>query len=311
VLYDDFAGQTDGATHSTSAVVGTWGTATGKVFADAALPSGRGMRVVGSSGQLTSKVTFSQASEYFFSMLLYLPSGDIFPVASAVDTFPSSSDLKSAWAMYDDTGDSDINVPDHVWVSWTGAKFYNVASNDALGGLSTYDQTGDVGWGSLTTTPSASWHDLLLIEGWSKGNGTSAGDGMFMAVPKGLGMVKKQYNVKAWYNSNHSAAGKMSVGQINFAGYVRSTASYTGPGSHNYVLGNIYVATGANACARVEIGDSSTYTSCTKLQLCTVSSWSSTTITAVIRPGMVGSVNHNYLYYTDATNATTLVGQLN
>lgn len=310
VLYDDFREQVDGATHSTSAQIGTWNAASGKVFVDANLPKSRGMRVVGVSGQLTSKVTFPLTSEYFFSALLYVPAGDKFPVASSVNAFPTTSDLKSFWALYGAGADSDSTEPDHVWVPYTGSKFYNVASNDSLGGLSTYDQSGNVGWGSLTNTPDPTWHNLLLIEGWCKGNGTSAGDGMFLAVPAGLGMIKKQYNSKAWFNTDHQSAGKMSIGQINMVGYVRSSASYSGPGSHNFVMSNVYVAAGSNACARVEIGDNAAYTSCTRLSLCTVSSWGASSITATLREGMMSSVSGSHLFYTDSTNTTRYVGAL-
>ena len=66
---------------------------------------------------------------------------------------------------------------------------------------------------------------------------------------------------------------------------------------------DVYVATGAGARARVEIGNASTYTACTNLAIITPTLWSDTSITATVRSGSFSS-GTAYLYVTDLSGVT-------
>lgn len=51
---------------------------------------------------------------------------------------------------------------------------------------------------------------------------------------------------------------------------------------------DIYLATGAGACARVELGDAATYSACTKLAICELAStgdWTAPRVKVAVRPG--------------------------
>ncbi len=73
----------------------------------------------------------------------------------------------------------------------------------------------------------------------------------------------------------------------------------TGSSSVTY-LDDVYEAVGDNAQARVEIGNASTYTSCTNLTMCTPDSWSASSITAHVWKGSFGSSDSAYLFVIDS-----------
>lgn len=68
----------------------------------------------------------------------------------------------------------------------------------------------------------------------------------------------------------------------------------------NAYYDDVYVATGQYARARVEIGNKSTYNSCTKLSITTPTSWSNTGITTTIRQGSFTSGETAYLYVVNS-----------
>lgn len=81
---------------------------------------------------------------------------------------------------------------------------------------------------------------------------------------------------------------------ITFPGYSRGeTNTYI---HHD----DIYVATGSGALARVEIGNASTYATCTNLAVCTVTSWSASSIAFTVRSGSFSPTASVYLYVVDS-----------
>jgi hypothetical protein len=89
-------------------------------------------------------------------------------------------------------------------------------------------------------------------------------------------------------------------------GYARSGADFNG--GHNWVIDDVYIATGPNAAARVEIGNATTYTACTNLALITPDSWSSNLIIATVRQGRFASGSKVYLYVSDASGNVNSTG---
>jgi hypothetical protein len=283
VLFDDFNSGTDGNTISSTAVVGSWSTAVGKVFADDLLSGGKGMRVV-DVDQLSSVVTFTATDEVFISFIGYVPDGYYFPYATAEETYPDLSSLKSVWLMYTGVGYAHYDDPDVYLCSWGGSHWYTVSSNDTP--ISSFDTANACGW---------LWDTPIRWSFWAKGNGmTVAGsDGMFQTT-NGIKQINRCYTeYKAWFAPTNTT---YAWDRINFVGYIRTT---TGT---NFVEDDIYVATGDNAQARVEIGNAATYTECTRLTLVTTGaagdSWDSDEITATIREGTFtqAELENGYLY---------------
>lgn len=301
ILFDDFASGTAGQVHTKQAVVGTWATTKGIIFSDPKLSNGQGMRVVGSPGQLTSVVTFPTTDKVFISFAGYVPDGYKFPSAAEEQKFPTVSALKAAWLMYDSDGYNKSTKPDHVLTAWTGGTFYTVASNDS-GGPSQFDMNGDVAW---------QWDTPSRWSFWAKGNGTSrvGSDGFFMATNGSRRVYRSYKDYKPWFTTTHTVK---AWNRVNFVGYVRSATSFAD--GNNFVLDDIYVATGDSAQARVEIGNAPTYSQCTKLTFVTTGAagdnWSSSSITATIRQGAFSQseLANAYLYVIGADGSVNLQG---
>ena len=68
------------------------------------------------------------------------------------------------------------------------------------------------------------------------------------------------------------------------------------------IYDDIYIATGANAAARAEIGDDSVYADCTKLAIATPTGWSDTEIVATMRGGEFAPGDTAYVFVIDADN---------
>ncbi len=296
VLFDDFGAGTAGQKHPGAAVIGAWSTASGIVFADPKLSNGKGIRVVGSPGQLTSTVVFpTPASEVYTSFVGYVPDGYKFPLATEEEQMQAA--IKVMWMM---NGGDGYNKPEKSDY-WTAAAKYRVASNDS-NGPSTFDTSGDAGW---------AWDVPVRWGFWAKGNGTEriGSDGMFQAT-NGQEQVYTRYkDYKPWFTDAHA---QHQWDRINVVGYVVSGASFDE--GHNFVMDDIYVATGPNAAARVEIGNAATYGACTMLTLVTTGApgdvWTSTSITATIREGgfTLDQLRNGYLYITAGDGTVNRVG---
>ncbi len=71
---------------------------------------------------------------------------------------------------------------------------------------------------------------------------------------------------------------------------------------------DIYVATGLYARARVEIGNASSYTSCTNIAILTPTSWIDTAITATVRQGSFPNGSSAFLFVLDANGTVNSKG---
>lgn len=72
---------------------------------------------------------------------------------------------------------------------------------------------------------------------------------------------------------------------------------------------DVYIATGAGARARVEIGDEDTYTECTNLAIATPTSWGDTSVTATVRQGSFDAEDSAYLYVVHADGSVNATGR--
>jgi len=76
-----------------------------------------------------------------------------------------------------------------------------------------------------------------------------------------------------------------------------------GDNTHNEMTyDDIYVATGPNAAARVEIGDAPTYKNSRNLAISTPQTWGDSQIVFTVRAGPFKDLSHAYLYVVDANN---------
>ena len=286
VLFEDYNTETVGETPNATAEIGEWTEGKGEIWADNMLSGGVGNRVNYSAQQVQFGGDYT---EVFMSAIAYSPVGNEF--------LPSN--LKFFWLM--DSGDGYQGITegaDFYGPSWTGADWNVLTSNDACG-LSTWDRTGTTSWQNDVT--------LRFVDGsptrwsiWLKSNGlsTAGTDGMFQSVNASGQTTKDYFEYKPMFCVDHP---KQSWDRLNVIGYV-ANASYP---PEALVTDDIYVAVGANAAARVEIGNNAVYSACTKLAIATPDSWSDTSITVTIREGGFNDGDQVYIFVVDAENTSS------
>ena len=68
---------------------------------------------------------------------------------------------------------------------------------------------------------------------------------------------------------------------------------------------DVYIATGVNAQARVEIGNAATYAGSTQLTILTPTAWAATEITATVNEGNFDAFDSAYMYVTDSAGVVS------
>lgn len=145
-------------------------------------------------------------------------------------------------------------------------------------------------------------------------------------------MVKgKWHRFAAWVNDGYSNDGTIKIWELTDTGssFVRNVVNKTtlfpsavrkvlsvnaytrdqGTGTQSTQLfDDVYVATGPNAQARIEIGNAPTYASSTNLTLATTNSWSDASISATLRQGSFANGENAYLYVIDASGSINVIG---
>jgi hypothetical protein len=275
VFYDDFEKGTNGSalkTGSGSAQVGAWSAID--------VPN-----VTYSSSQKISGNLALMSSPY---AAWYLGGRGSISFSSASQVFVSywtrtdawpnngvSVNWKALWIMGSGTTNHDMVVPTFLW---EGGGAY--VGNDA-GGFADYN------------APPLSLNKWMRM--WALVNDSSTD------------------TVKAWYLSSSGVVqNENGSGSIWSSGsfqkiFVPGNVEISGVNPHP-MYDDVYVATGPNAQARVEIGNASTYNSCTNLAIATPTSWGSSSITATVRQGSLGSSSSAYLYVTDASGSVNSNG---
>jgi hypothetical protein len=276
VVFDDFEKGTNGSnimTGSGSAAVGKWDALVGtKVpkYSNTNKVSGNLSFKADMSGDWLEYVLVNlpaSTTKVFVSYWTLIPSG----TAAPGDGNSAGTNWKLAWLQ----GNSST---DHDWVAFN----YLGSLGSAL---DSNDQNAKGGYGPWIS-PSFSkgtWYRF-----WSYIDGTSSGSVAAWDL--------NSSGVKTLVNQSHSFTWSSAYFQnCRINGYGRQT-------SNCYpTFDDVYVATGDNALARIEIGNSSTYTSCTKLTICTPSSWTSSSISTKVWKGQFGSSDSAYLFVIDSS----------
>lgn len=224
-------------------------------------------------------IHFSATDGIFFSYKQYLPVGKDVPGTNG----GGGANWKLWWLWGATWPDSDFlpvfldnTLPmQEAYATWGAA--------DDQDSPARYDGTW---WASQFTRGQwMRWHF------YAKGGQTDGAVGFYEVRPDGIYTISSASNVytmhpgELWQN-------------LTFPGYGRD--------DNNAVvyIDDVYVATGSAAQARVEIGNSSTYTSNSNIATFTPTSWSDTSITATVRNGSFTS-GTVYLAVTDSSGSTT------
>jgi hypothetical protein len=289
-IYDDFEGGSNGAQISSTATVGTWtefGDISYSNYSNAAAISGSlAFRATTSTthyGVYLQK-SFTGTGKVFACWWVYLPSGDAFPGADG-----NRVNWKQMWVQGSSTTDDDIVIP--TFASDTGITTYvqnHIFNGNDSGGWSFYA-------GNISFQKGRWTRFWIYLNGNTSGNDYI--DGYFMHNDGGH--PTKPYNsTHSWYfpqTVEFFDAGS-AYEKIRVNGYGGATNSHP-------TFDDVYVATGNNCYARVEIGDNATYTSCTKLSILVPTSWSSSSISAKFFPGNFTNGSSAYVFVADSDNS--------
>ena len=293
ILFDDFNRGEEGQELSASATIGTWSKMKSVSFADSLISNKKGARCFNESGWLNNNtVVFGKVySEVFISSIAYVPNGYYMPPnkGQGEDAWPSISCLKHFWFYYTATGYKTDNDPDLVGfcVNSSTSK-YNLFANDYA--RATLNREDDFNW---------SWDEPVQLSMWIKGNGTSreGSDGMIKGVSS-LGQSQKNFpedfykETDTWFSSTDNVFG---FDRVTVPGFLTGT----GDSKANYVVDDVYVAVGEDAAARVELGNASNYTACTKIAISTPDLWSDKQIVLTVREGTFKPDENVYLFVVD------------
>ena len=291
-LFDDFEGGSAGdAIPLTSPKVGQWSSASHEPVYDGNSHSGAtGCRIYDGDTQRQFRLSFGgDYTEVFFSFWVRVPNGTCFPGngEGGTDLEPGEFSFDSSWKftwLFNDNGcigDGlfDCCMPTHIGLHGS----FLLAGND--------------GNYKYLPSPSAwwSWTSWMRMTFWTRGL-PGNGRAFWQTVSAEHGQALANYSTPVFVNSSHpDGFDQNCFDAIHFPGWLRS-----GSGANvRPVYDDIYVALGANAQARVELGDAAQYAQCRNLALCTPTSWTTGSIKATVRAGSFGAGDPIYVFVVD------------
>lgn len=241
-----------------------------------------------------NSVDLTSTTEVFKSFAVKVPSGAYFPGTNGGNSgtnadYPSDSSWKMDWLLGPDAVTNDLITLSHI-----GGGIWATGGND-LGTLRNYG-TDPTWW---------KWANWNRITQYVKAGATPQTDAgvMYTQIANGQEAIT-EFNDNPVVFANGQSPYHFTQWNIN--GWIRPDAGGSdGAGTGVSTLyDDIYVAWGDYAAARVELGDASTYESCTNLAVCEVSSWSNTSISTVCRSGGLNLSANTWLFVTLPNNTT-------
>lgn len=276
-LYDNFELGVDGdpiAVGTNSAPVGEWGANSGtySTYSNAQKVSGS----LSMRGDWTGPQQWWCRVEYYFPSSARKVYGSWWLyVQGAVPGYNTNEgvNFKSVWLFYS-VAQNDIILPN--FFNWPLE--YRITGN----GSGTYNDWIDLDfqvgrWIRISAYVEVASNGAGLIRLWEL---TSTG------------VIQRFNETGTWPSGN-------AFTTIRFNGNGRIT-----PNCYTY-FDDVYVASGDNALARIEIGNASTYANCTNLAVCTPTAWGDTSITATVRLGSFTPGQTAYLFVVDSTGSVS------
>ncbi len=297
VVFDDFEGGVTNQAIDLNATVGRWTeSVSGRepLYDSRAHSGSHSMRAVDSreNGRYPNtpirqfKLNFSDATELFLSYWIKVPAGYNFPGSNTAGQLPTSgncSTFKMTWVFDGDTetANDDVVMPTQICGGFV------VGGN--AGGPNVWIKKS---WWRFDT-----WQRITV---WLKANESDPlANGFFewQVVRDGSGIISEDLRTDRPVFRSMNPPYRWNW--INIAGWAGNGESGWWTNSL-VVMDDIYFAAGANARARVEIGDAPTYRSSKTLALTTPTSWVDGKIVTTIRRGSLANYKNAYLYVIDA-----------
>ncbi len=297
-IFDDFSNGIPGNEVSMNATIGSWTSTGAPIYV--ADNSNIAAALVDAASSPQVRIDFAPVQEFFLSYKVKIPSGFHFPNSNNPGEFAPDSAWKLAWIMDNTTGsgydgDDDICLP-----SWPNGTRFDLSGNDgafsaAVGQPGTSSKWFSFnGWNRATTYMKAG-SDPVNDNGiiWFSGLSEEFGQKQFSRTDRPI--------FDGDDNSNDNAISQWS--RINLSGWHRKNGINAANDSMTLAYyDDIYIATGPNAAARIEIGNNAQYENCTKLAIATPEDWSDMEISATIRQGEFVTDEDVYLFIIDSGN---------
>jgi hypothetical protein len=212
--------------------------------------------------------------EVFMAYWVRIPNGTNFPGAS-VRCFLGREFLEFSWLIDQDyQGDSsDVCLPTHV-----GKGTFYLSGND----FNLATGLGNSWW---------SWNSWVRVAVWLRANPsdpTANGNVLFQTVSQEKGTAEN------WMSKPVFDADGLTPKQyqmVNIPGWLR--------GGSTPLYDDIYIATGPNSIAHVEVTDSAIYSQSRNVAVQPANSWSSNSITVTVNPGSFANLDNAYLFVWD------------
>ncbi len=229
------------------------------------------------------KARFEETTEVFLSYALKIPDGKAMLGGEESGEFPESSVWKMAWLFNEDTSDDvDICLP-----SWTPS--LSIGGNSLNPDVAIDDNKKPAWW---------LWGEWMRFSIWLECGDDPANDPgriRFQVVAEG-----EQTRVVADGEDEIMSDGEPPYAwkRLNILGW--SQNKNVSGDNVEALYDDIYLATGADANARVELTDNSVYEDSTRMQLCKVRSWSDNRVSAVLNKGSLDAVEGSTIHLTTA-----------
>jgi hypothetical protein len=238
------------------------------------------------------KLMPSPTTEFFIAYSFFIPPGTTFPGASTPETLPWVSSWKAFW-MFDGPNGFAGNGQSDVWLpAWS--KYWQIGGNSGAI-LKNLGPLGD--WFSFKN-----WNRFAV---WAKANPASPVNSRGIIFVQSSSL-DKGHAESTWTDRSPFAGPTMFNNPTSSGQWDRfQVPGWYGNGDNNHnemTYDDIYVATGPNSAARVEIGDAPTYKASRNLAISTPQTWSEGQIVFTLRAGPFTDFSKAYLYVVDANN---------
>jgi hypothetical protein len=283
-VFDDFESGTPGANIKTgagSAKFGTWDVRQNtSYYGTSAKVSGTKSFTADMSGKGPNSISSflpSNTRDYFISWWIYLPANNNWPGEVSSD----APNWKTIWAL-DSDGHNDLVIGGNL----TGKNWI------LFGNESTPDYNKYFKFSMVKGKWQRAW-------AWFKGSTTATsndGEVKFWDLSS-TGVLQRVNSVGV--NNLKSLAQGGKLDRININGWGRTEVNCTPS------FDDVYIATGPNAQARIEVGNASTYAESTKLTILTPKSWSDGSISAQVNTGPFKTGEPAYLFVFKADGSVS------
>lgn len=307
ILFDSFQRGSDGADLTLSADIGSWtsinSTYTPEFIDDDAAGGNIADRAVIGGVHHQARKTFpSPVTEYFISYRMKVPDGKDFPYAFSEETFPSVSAFKVIWIM--DGADGYYGNDDYCLPTWGNGVYWGHSGNDVAStteigrpGTSTQWWSWD-NWCRMSIYMKAGSPDPAADNGiiWTTGMSAEYGQTTVLRTDTPVFDGDDSPDCCGGFEDDAiSQWDRLYVPGWNTAGDSNAEVWYD----------DVYIAAGDYAFARVELGDNATYANCTRLDICTPTSWSDTSVAAITRAPSFALNETAYIFVIDSDNSAS------